>query len=506
MNNTNQNINFWFQTKTIIAITLSLLSLAEIIDLTIVSVALPNIMGSLSANTSEISLTITCYIIAAAVLIPLTGFVLDKFGIKRVALMSALIFAISSILCGLATSVTQMIIFRLLQGLGGAFMPSLVQAYVANNFSDNERNKMITVVSSTIVLGPILGPIIGGVITEYLNWRWIFFVNVPLCIIAYFIIMFLMDESKIKNIKTDYISFIFMVLGVSFLEYFIDEGNSHSWFDSWNMLVIFVLAILFIIFFIWRGLLGKSIVNFEVFKHKEIVYMFFSIFLFMLVLNGVLIFFPTLLQQGYGYSPDVSGYISAPRGIVAFLSAPLIMYLNKKYNIKYVLFLGIICFLISVWMLTKLSTVPNLYYIEYICILQGFALMAIFINISQFTYNSKYIDISHDVSGVFNFFRNIGSSIGTAIAATVLSRQQQVSWHDLSSKVNIYSPAVQNLLKHTTPNNLSTKYLYINISQQSFFIANLDVFYYCLLLSCVMFIIPFLIPSVKVNDNFKLME
>ena len=506
MENQSPQINFWFQTRTIIAITLALLSLAEIVDLTIVSVALPNIMGSLSANINEISLTITSYIVAAAVLIPLTGFVVNKYGIKKVALTSSLIFAISSILCGISTTVTQMIFFRLLQGVGGAFMPSLVQAYVANNFDGNEQNKMISIVSSTIVLGPILGPVIGGIITEYLNWRWIFFVNVPICAIAYLVLSLLMEESKVKEIKVDFTSFIFMVLGVSFLEYFIDEGNSHNWFDTLNMVIIFALAIIFIVFFIWRGLLGKSVVNFKVFKYKETVAMFFSVFLFMLVLNGILVFFPTLLQQGYGYSPDVAGFISAPRGICAFLSAPLVLYLNKKFDPRAVLFLGISIMILSIWMLTKLSVVPNLYLIEFICIIQGFGLISIFINISQVTYSNKFTDISHDISGIFNFFRNIGSSIGTAIAATILSRQQQVSWHDLASKANIYSPNLQNLMKHFPTQNLSVKYIYSVFLKQSFFIANLDVFYYCLILSFGLLLIPFIIGSVKSSNQFKIME
>ncbi len=155
-------INFWLERRTIVAVAVSILTLAEIVDLTIVSVALPDIMGALQANINEISLTMTSYIVASAVFIPLTGYVSNRFGYKSIILGSAVIFGVSSIMCGLATTLSEMVIFRLIQGVGGAFLPSMAQAYIVRNFTQEEQPKIMVLYSLCVVLGPVLGPIFGG--------------------------------------------------------------------------------------------------------------------------------------------------------------------------------------------------------------------------------------------------------------------------------------------------------------------------------------------------------
>ena len=499
------SIGFWRQSRTIIALALSLMALAEIIDLTIVAVALPHIMGSLSANIDEISLTITSYIVAAAVFIPLTGFVTAKFGVKRVAIVSALVFGVSSILCGLATTVTQMVIFRLLQGIGGAFMPSLVQGYITNNFEGNERSKMMALFSSCVVLGPIAGPILGGALAENFSWRWIFYVNVPICIIAFMIIQFMMEEVEIKPIKADYISFIFMALGFGCMEYFFDEGNSKGWMDSKVLIIIMLCAILSIIFFIWRGLLGKSIVNFNVFKHKNFVLSCITVFIFMVFMTGSISFFPTMLQQGYGFPVDTAGYITAPRGIAAFIAAPIFMKLGQKFDKRILMIIGILGFIFASFMLSSFSNMHNQSMIFITCLIQGAGMMGFFVNITQLTYTNLPSELNNDASGVYNFFRNIGSSIGTSIASTILSRQQHVSWNDMVGHISKHSAIFQNWGTHLFTSSASfaykTQFAAFELSQQTFFIANLDVYYYAMIGSTCLLIIPFLLdkPSQVIN-------
>ena len=200
-NNPPSSTNFWLERRTIVAYAVSLLALAEIIDLTIVSVAVPHIMGSLNANLSEVSLTMTSYIVAAAVCIPLTGLVTRKFGTKRVILASAVIFMISSILCGISSSLTEMVIFRLMQGVGGAFLPSIAQSYISRNFTQEEQPKIMTAYSLCVVMGPVLGPILGGILSESLSWRWIFYINVPICIAGFILIWKNMKQEVEENVK-----------------------------------------------------------------------------------------------------------------------------------------------------------------------------------------------------------------------------------------------------------------------------------------------------------------
>ncbi len=495
--------NFWLQKRTILALALSMLALTEIIDLTIVSVALNDLMGSLGANINEISLTLTSYIVAAAIFIPLTGFVTAKYGVRKVALVSAILFGGSSILCGLSTTVPEMVVFRLIQGIGGAFLPSLAQSYIITHFENEDRGKMMMIYSLCIVLGPIIGPVMGGAITEYSSWRWIFYVNVPICVLAFAVIYFLMEKDETSSIKADYISFFFMLVGVGCLEYFLDEGNQKNWFESPELIIIITTAIIFLGFFIWRGLIGKSIVNFKLFRYKNFVLSCFAVFVFMMVVVGTFAFFPNLLQQGYGYSVDVAGYVTAPRGVAAFMSAPIIMRLSRIIDPRKVMVLGLLIFAMATYLLTGFSPVHNTTLIIVVAVLQGVGMMGFFINIMLGMYHNLPHEYNSDASGVFNFFRNIGNSFGTAIASTIITRQQQISWNDLGEHVTRYKIGFMHLAQSHQLFNKSV-ITGLLVQQQAFFIANLDVFVYSLFGILLIIWVPFVLDKANITDNIIL--
>lgn len=316
-------VGFWSQKRTIVALAISLLALAEIVDLTIVAVAIPQIMGAIGANVETIADVTTVYIVTAAIFILLSGLIIEKYGIKRVALVSSVIFGISSIMCGLSTSLAEMIVFRAFQGMGGAFLPSVAQTYISTSFKNEEYNKMMTIYSMVIVMGPIIGPVLGGAICENMSWEWIFYVNVPLCIVAFIIIAFMMEATQIKKIKIDYISFGFMAIGVGCLELFIDNGNTNGWFSSIKMIILLAISLVSIGFFIWRGLIYSSVVKFKIFKNFNFVLACFLCFMFVLLFSAAMAYLPTMLQQVYGYPVDLAGYITAPRGVAAIIGAML---------------------------------------------------------------------------------------------------------------------------------------------------------------------------------------
>lgn len=485
--------NFWLERRTIIAYAVSLLALAEIIDLTIVAVAVPHIMGSLSANLTEVSATITSYIVAAAVCIPLTGLVIRKFGMKKVVLFSAVIFGISSVLCGMATSVTEMILFRVMQGIGGAFLPSIAQSYIAKNFTQEEQPKIMTVYSLCVVMGPIIGPIFGGVLAEQMSWRWCFYVNVPLCILGFGLVYFFMDNEKTENVKIDYLSFAFMALGIGFLEYFIDEGNTNNWFDSFPMIIAFATAIILLVFFIWRSILGKSVIQIQIFKNLNFSLCCFSMFIFMALIVISLAYFPTLLQQVYGYPADLAGYITAPRGIVAFVAAPIIAKLMAKIDARKILCFGLLVFAFSSHLLSSYAPSTSEEFILISAMIQGIGMMAFFIPLMQIVFIGIPPELHSDASGVFNFFRNFASSVGTSISATIVSHQQQVSYNDLGSHVSPFSKGyqvwVQNL--NGVPEALQTQIAHTMVLQQSAVISYLDSFYVIVIFMLLLCWIPF---------------
>lgn len=504
------NTNFWTEKRTIVALAVSILALAEIVDLTIVSVALPNIMGALNANINEVSLTMTSYIVAAAVFIPLTGIVSKKFGMKTVILMSTIIFGISSILCGMSTNLPEMVIFRLMQGVGGAFLPSLAQAYIVDNFRQEEQPKIMTVYSMCLVMGPVIGPLFGGYLVEHLSWRWIFYVNVPVCILGFILVLILMDESKIEDIRTDFISFLFMVIGVSCLEYFLDEGNQNNWFESQEMIIVLAVGILGITFFIWRGLLGKSVVNFKLFKDLNFNLSCLLVFGFMVTVVMALAYFPTLLQQGYGYPVDLAGYITAPRGLCAFLAAPIFITLGKKIDPRKLIFVGLLIFELSNYLLISFGDNASKSLILASVTLQGVGLTGTFVMLMQCSFSTLSADLSGDATGIFNFFRNIGSSVGTSIAATLIAHQQQASWHDqivhisqtdsgfkyFFQKLSGLHPTLQ--IKAVIASNL--------IQAQSFLVANIDTIWAGFLGTVLILWIPFVLTKPKPGTKIEIMH
>jgi len=494
--------NLWLQPRTIVALAVSLLALAEIVDMTIVAVAVPDMMGALGANISEMSMTMTSYIVAAAICIPLTGLLTAKYGLKRVILASAILFCVSSILCGIATSVTEMVVFRVIQGVGGAFLPAVAQSYINDTFENEDKAKIMTMYSLIVVMGPILGPVLGGYIVENFNWRWIFYINVPICIVAFILIYTNLKHSITKNIKIDYISFVFMMIGIGCLEYFLDEGNSNNWLDSGKMIIILAFAIFGIGFFIWRGILGKSVINLELFKHKNFVLCCLAMFVFVIIMGGVMTFFPTMLQQSYGYPVDLSGYVTAPRGMAALVCAPLFMKLAQKIDMRYILFFGIAMMTGSGFYSCLFSLTPSIHMIIVLDILQAVGMMAAFMPLMQLVYTGLDKHMTADASGVFNFFRNFGSSVGTSIASTILAHNQQVSWHDLTSHINNFSHSFQlNMVAmKAIPQALRNPIIASNISAQSTFISFLDVFYFFSVLGVLIIWVPFVLTKPDPNQ------
>lgn len=484
---------FWSEPRSIVAIAVCFLALAEIIDLTIVAVAIPHLMGALGCNIQEVSLVTTSYIVSAAVFIMLTGYVSSRFGSKKVILISSIIFGVSSILCGLATNLSSMVFFRLLQGMGGAFLPAMAQGYIGGNFNEKERPAMMSILTLTMVMGPIIGPIIGGYLVETYNWRWIFFVNVPICLIAFLVILFKMKESKTAEVHFEGISFIFMTVGFGCLEYFIDEGNNNDWFNSHKLIIILLVGLTSILFFIWRGLLGKSVVSFKVFTNLNFILCCFYTFVFKGLISVSLAFYPTLMQDGYGFPVDLAGFITAPRGIFAILGALIATRLCKKYDKRLVLYIGIVLFSGATCLESNFGTNWNLWSQLASSALIGFAMSTTFVVILQVVFIGINQSLSNDAAGVFNFFRNIGSSVGTSLASTIISQQQQVSWNDMISHLNPFNPVlqqVQNSIPNNLPLNGQIQILSEMVQTQAFLLANIDVFHFVSVAVLILAIIP----------------
>ena len=343
----------------------------------------------------------------------------------------------------------------------------------------------------------------GGVIIENWDWRWVFYVNVPVCILGFVLVWLFMDHDTTKNVKIDYISFLFMLIGIGCLEYFVDEGNVNQWFQSIEMLYFFAIAIIFIGFFIWRGMLGSSVINFAIFKNTNFVLSCILMFVFFSMLSGGLSFFSSMLQNSYGMPVDTAGYLQAPRGVAAIMGAPIFLMLSKKIDPRILMSFAIGLSGGVLIAMSYMSTQPNLTYIIILVLLQGFGMIGVFVLLMPIAYIGVADNLSGDSSGVFNFARNFSMSIGTSIAATILSSQQQVAWGDLAKHISDYARGF-----HYWSQNLSGIYSTHNaqimayqIGKASLFQSYLDLYYLsgCIILAIMW--MPFILK--RPNSNIK---
>jgi DHA2 family multidrug resistance protein len=289
-----------------------------------------------------------------------------------------------------------------------------------------------------------------------------------------------MAKDVAEKLKIDYISFLFLAFGVGCFEYFIDEGNKNNWFDSQEMVLIIIVACLFIGFFIYRGLLGKSVIKFATFRNSNVVLCCLAMFIFMSMASASLTYFSTMLQQIYGYPVNTAGYLNAPRGMVAFIAAPIIITLiGAKLDARIVMMAGMACFALGCFMMSSYSTSLSISYLITSVIIQGLGMMAFFIPIMQIVFIGVSDELHGEVSGIFNFSRNIASSVGTSLSSTIVSHQMQVSYHDLAANITPYNRGFLWWIQNMPQATLGTiaPLAHFQVIQQSSLISYLDSFY-----------------------------
>ena len=493
--------SIWLQKRTFIALVLSFLALTEILDMTIVSVGLPHMMGAVGANTQQISWVLTSYVTSAAVCMPLTGMITKKFGRKQILLISVFIFTLSSVLCGTSTTLGEIVFYRLLQGVGGAFLPPIAQSYIIDNFTKEEQPRIMSLYSMSIILGPILGPVIGGVITENINWRWMFYVNVPICIIGFIVILYLMPKTKPSKVNIDIFSFLFFITGIGLLELFLNEGNNLDWFNSRYITMSLVFGIIFIGFFIWRGLLGKTIIDFDIFKDKNFSIASFITICFFGAVMIVFSYLPVLLETFLNYPADKVGLLSMPRGIAAFIAVPITLKLNKYIDSKYIIMMGILCFITSDILLINFSPNQDSSVLLMPYILQGIGMTSTMIMILIKSYSTLAPHLISTAAGTYSYLRNIGNSIGTAIGATIVTTTAQHRWHSLSGYISPYHEGYKIWMQNAPLKNENLIHMIHGrmVGFQSSFISFINSYYFSMIVLCAVFFLPLLLTK----ENLK---
>jgi len=476
----------------LIAISVMLATVMEVLDTSVANVALPHIAGNLSATTEEATWVLTSYLISNAIVLPATSWITTFIGRKRFLVICIVIFTTASAICGAAPSLVILILARILQGLGGGALQPIAQAVLLESFPPAKRGAAMALYGTGVVVAPIIGPTLGGWITDNYSWRWIFYINLPIGLIAAFMAnTFVEDPPYLKGQKPgriDYIGFGLMALGLGALEMTLDLGNQRDWFESGVIVFTATMSALSIIaFVIWELYTDEPIVNLRVFLNRNFAIGCAMIATVGVVLYGSTALLPLFLQTLLGYPAVESGLAVSPRGVGSILAMVIIGRLIGKLDARFLIAFGFALLGASTWVFTGLNLYIAQTNIMYPMIVSGFAMGFVFVpltTVSMATLPQKEIG---NASGIYNLMRNTGGSVGIAIMTTLLARNAQVHQAFLTEHTTVYDAnfmALLNQIKSTlltqvdavTATQMAYSRVYGMVVQQAMVLSYIDNF------------------------------
>jgi DHA2 family multidrug resistance protein len=455
--------------------------LLQVLDTTIANVALPHMQASLSATQDTINWVLTSYIVASAIALPISGWLADRVGRKRLLLISVVLFTAASVLCATATSLAEMVFFRALQGVGGAFIVPLAQATLFDINPREKHGQAMALFGGGVMIGPILGPVLGGWLTDNYNWRWVFLVNLPVGILCILIMMRFMPKSGTHERKFDMFGFALLAISLGALQFCLDRGEQNDWFASWETIIEAGLAIGAGWMFLVHLITAKHpLFDRAMFKDRN-----FATSLVFMAATGVLLLaglalLPPLLQTLYGYSVLQSGFLTAPRGLGTLLSMLIAGRLTGKVDARLLVGIGVILMGVSLYMMTGFAIDQPSRPVIVSGVVQGLGLGLIFVPLQTLAFETLPATARTTGAALLNLSRNIGGSIGISVVSTQLVRLTQVSHADMAAQItqNTIPTADPTILQTAIPVAGPAALAYVNalINKQALFIAYLDDF------------------------------
>jgi DHA2 family multidrug resistance protein len=482
-----QGINPW-----LIAAAVMLATFMEVLDTSIASVALPYIAGSLSASNDEATWVLTSYLVSNAIVLPASNWFALKFGRKRFLMSCVAIFTVASFACGAAPTLALMLVFRVIQGAGGGALQPLSQAILLESFPPAKRGMAMAVFAFGVVVAPVLGPTLGGYLTDTYSWRYAFYINIPIGLLAlYMINRYIKDPAYIKNAKVakfDNLGFGALIIWVGCLQVVLDKGQEVDWFGAvWLRWAVFAMVISLAVF-IWKSWWGKDpLVDLRVLKDRNFLVGSALIFMFGIGIYSTVTVLPLFYQELLGYTAFTAGLAVAPRGLGAICGMPIIGYLSNKVDPRYLLTFGFGVFGLTTLYFgsVTLGISPTTLFLP--ILITGFGLSFVFVPINTAAYGTLSNQQIGNASGLFNLMRNVGGSIGISIATTLLTRRASTHQNDIANAVPQSGVAFQNSL-HAAQQALTSSYgkanalfaaqseLYQQLGRQALAWAFVDVF------------------------------
>ncbi|PYS21871.1 MAG: EmrB/QacA family drug resistance transporter [Acidobacteria bacterium] len=436
----------------IIAASVMLATFMEVLDTSVANVALPHIAGNLSATPEEATWVLTSYLVSNAIILPAANWLGRFFGRKRFLIVCIVIFTVSSALCGAAGSLGLLIVARIAQGAGGGALQPIAQAVLMESFPAEKRGSAMAVFGLGVVVAPIIGPTLGGWITDNYSWRWIFYINIPIGILAVLMARtFVEDPPYIRDQRPgriDYIGFGLMAVALGAMQLVLDKGQEEEWFASsfitWFVITATIAAIVFVI---WELRSSDPIVDLRVLTNRNFAVGTSLMIVLGIVLYGTIALLPLFLQTLMGYPALESGLAVSPRGFGAVASMLIVGRLINRIRGRYLVLFGFSVLSYAIYMFSKINLEISVSSIVWPNIISGFAMGFIFVPLTTMALGTLANEQMGNASGVFNLMRNTGGSVGIAIVTTFLARGAQIHQAALVSHLTPYDPAFQERMK-----------------------------------------------------------
>ncbi|HEX8594990.1 MAG TPA: DHA2 family efflux MFS transporter permease subunit [Pseudomonas sp.] len=475
----------------------------QALDTTIANVALPYMQGSVSASADQINWVLTSYIVAAAIMTQPSAFLARRFGRKRVLLTAIIGFVLASMLCGFAQSLEQIIAFRLLQGFAGAALVPLSQSIMLDSYSLKERGSAMALFGVSVMVGPVLGPVLGGWLTEHLNWRWVFFINLPIGLLAFVGLMKYVSETPVdRDTRLDWLGFASLSIAILAFQLFLDRGEQLDWFSSGEILLELVVAMVATyVFLVHTFTADKPFISPSLFKDRNFALGVVFIFIIGITYLASLALMTPYLQKLMGYPVLEAGLAMGPRGLGTMFTMFLAGRLIGKVDTRWLLFVGLALSALSMHWMSAWTPDVSLQTLILVGFVQGASLGLLFVPLNTIAFATLDPKLRADGTGLFSLSRNVGSSVGISLVTVLLTRNTQVFHEQIGGLVTPFNRALESWQASTwlSPDSAAGRALLDQtITYQATSMAYLNDFKLLMLLAiAVMPLLLFLRPGIS---------
>ena len=476
-----------------IAMTVTLATFMEVLDSSIANVALPHIAGNLSITQDEATWVLSSYLVANAIVLPISAWLSTKFGRKRFYMTCVVLFGISSLMCGLATSLPMLVFFRVLQGLGGGGLAPTEQAILADTFAPEKRGQAFSVYAMAVVVAPVIGPTLGGFITDNFSWRWLFLINVPVAIVSLILSSRMLEdppflaEMRKKILTVDYLGLSLLAIGIGALQVMLDKGEREDWFSS-PFIVIFavIAAVCLVSAVIWEYHHPHPVLDVRLLINRNFAVACGMMFMLGASLYGATVLIPQLLQTLMGYTAMQAGMVLSPGGLVIIATMPLIGKYVGKVDARWMIAFGFSAIALSLFNMTNWYLDIDFKTAMMFRVYQAIGMGFLFIPIQTLCYVGIPREKNNNVSGMTNLARNLGGSLGISAISVIVSRRAQFHQGILAGHTSAFDPALQQRMAglvrtfelkgfdHVTALNMAHKMLYGGMERQAAMLGYID--------------------------------